>query len=145
MDRRVARNGGARRRGEVTYGFRIMEGVLVPTFTYGKQTARDRVEQFGGNLIVYLHWERHLMFCSAFAVPLPPQATFRTIVDEVIPALFGRHPDFARISWQDAAWTLDGNGMTPKRDASLVENGIGHKSVLRFRTPGLDGVAGSAS
>jgi phenol hydroxylase P4 protein len=32
---------------------------------------------------------------------------------------------------------------TPRMQATLAEQGFGHKSVLRFRTPGLEGLRGS--
>jgi phenol hydroxylase P4 protein len=28
-------------------------------------------------------------------------------------------------------------------DQSLADNGLGHKSLIRFRTPGLDGLHGA--
>ena len=35
--------------------------------------------------------------------------------------------------------------LTPAMDRSLEENGVRHKSLLRFETPGLDGFNHSAS
>ena len=32
----------------------------------------DRVENFHGNIVVYVGWDRHLMFCSPIAFATPP-------------------------------------------------------------------------
>jgi phenol hydroxylase P4 protein len=115
--------------------------------TYGKHgdKPRDHVDNFHGNRVVYLHWEQHLSFCAAMAFPLPPPMPFAALVGELLPQFYGMHPDFAKIDWAKATWTLDGKPFTPALDKSLEENGIGHKSLLRFQTPGLDGYQHTAS
>jgi phenol/toluene 2-monooxygenase (NADH) P4/A4 len=42
-------------------------------------------------------------------------------------------------------WTLDGEDFVPDMEASLGDQGIGHKSLLRFWTPGLDGLGESGA
>jgi len=42
-------------------------------------------------------------------------------------------------------WFKSGQPWHPRWDESLDENGLRHKDVLRFRTPGLTGIAGSCS
>ena len=106
---------------------------------------RDHVDNFHGNRVVYVHWEKHLSFCAAMAFPLPPPMPFAALVGELLPQFYGMHPDFAKIDWTKATWTLDGKAFTPALDRSLEENGVGHKSLLRFQTPGLDGWNHSAS
>ncbi len=106
---------------------------------------KDLEANFHGNRLVYLGWDQHLMFCAPLAFPLPPQMPFRALRDELLPAGFGQHPEFARIDWERAEWLLDGAPFVPDLDASLDANGVGHKSVLRLRTPGLDGLQGSGS
>ena len=39
---------------------------------------RDRRENFGGNIIVYVGWDEHLLFCAAKTFPLPPEFTSST-------------------------------------------------------------------
>lgn len=104
-----------------------------------KVVIRDRVENFHGNQVVYLHWEDHLMFCAALAFPLPPDMPFGALISEVLPTYYGMHPDFAKIDWSKVTWTLDDKPLTPDLSKSLTQNGVGHKSCLRFWTPGLDG------
>lgn len=105
----------------------------------------DAVENFHGNQLVYLHWEKHLMFCAALAFPLPPEMPFAALVGELIPQFYGGHPDFGKIDWSEVRWTLDGEDFVPDMDASLGEQGVGHKSLIRFWTPGLDGLGESGA
>jgi phenol hydroxylase P4 protein len=60
----------------------------------------------------------------------------------VIGPIYGLHPDWAKIDWAKTTWLLDGKQVTPDPKKSLAGNGIGHKSVLRFTTPGLCGPGG---
>ncbi|MCK6545695.1 phenol hydroxylase subunit P4 [Myxococcota bacterium] len=106
---------------------------------------KDRLENFHGNQLLYVGWDQHLMFCAPFAFPFPPQMLFRDVVEKVFPGSFGYHPDFAKIDWSKVEWLKSGKPWKPDFDKSLADNGLVHKDVLRFRTPGLDGIKGSAS
>lgn len=106
---------------------------------------RDRVENFHGNRLLFVGWEDHLMFCAPFAFPFPPEMPFRVLLDQVLPASFGDHPDFAKIDWDRAEWFKSGQPWQPDYDRTLADNGLGHKDVIRFRTPGLTGIQGSCS
>jgi phenol hydroxylase P4 protein len=104
---------------------------------------KDTVEHFHGKQLVSLWWDRHLMYATPLCVPLPPQMPFSALVEQVLPGLFGQHPDFAKVDWREARWQRDGQPFDPAMDRSLADNGIGHKAMLRFRTPGLDGLHGA--
>ena len=106
---------------------------------------RDRLENFNGRQLLYVMWERHLMICAPLAFAVPPQKTLRSFIDEELAGSgFAQHPDFARIDWSKVQWrTGDGQPFTPRLDASLRDNGLVHKSLLRMTTPGLDGLRGS--
>lgn len=104
---------------------------------------KDRLENFHGNQLLYVGWEDHLMFCAPFCFPLPPDMPFQAVIDKVLPPAFGYHPDFAKIDWNQAEWKTSGQPFVPDGSKSLLENGLGHKAVIRFRTPGLTGIAGS--
>ena len=106
---------------------------------------KDTVDKFHGNQLLYIGWEDHLMFCAPFAFPFPPAMRFGDIVSHVLPGAFGYHPDFAKIDWPAAQWFKSGQPFSPDFDRSLAENGLGHKDVIRFRTPGLTGIKGSFS
>ncbi|GAB2599867.1 phenol hydroxylase subunit P4 [Nitrincola alkalisediminis] len=109
-----------------------------------KVQARDRVENFHGNQIVYVAWDRHLMFCAPFAYALPPTMTFAELRDQVMPEAFGLHEEFSKINWETTTWLLDNQPFTPDLNQSLKAQGVGHKSVLRFQTPELTGFQGKA-
>lgn len=106
---------------------------------------RDRLENFHGNQIVYVGWDRHLMFCSPVAFALPPDTPFSKLQDEILPGAFSQHPDFAKIEWGEVQWHLNSQPFTPEQDKSLIEQGVDHKSIIRMATPGLNGIKGSGS
>tara|TARA_R110001592_G_scaffold363372_2_gene686288 strand:- start:165331 stop:165693 length:363 start_codon:yes stop_codon:yes gene_type:complete len=106
---------------------------------------KDRIENFHGNQILYIGWDYHLMFCSPVALPVPPDMPFSNVVSELISGAFSLHPEFEKIDWDRVQWHLNGESFTPNMDATLVDQGIDHKSILRFATPGLDGIKGSGS
>ena len=99
----------------------------------------DREENFHGNRVVYLDWQDHRMFCTALAFPFPPDMPFGALINEIMPTYYGPHPDFEKIDWDSVKWTLDGEEFTPDPEKSLADHGVGHKSLIRFFTPGLKG------
>lgn len=99
----------------------------------------DKQSNFHGNQVVYVAWDAHLMFCAAFAYPVPPTMLFKTLVEDVISDSFSPHPEFAQINWATAEWLLDGEPFIPQWDVALHAQNIGHKSLLRFITPELKG------
>lgn len=106
---------------------------------------KDRVENFHGNQLVYIGWDKHLMFAAPVCLPLPPDMPFAALVKEVLPSIYSTHPDFERIDWAQVQWSVDRKPLQPDMSRGLTDQGIGHKSVIRFVTPGLDGLAGAAS
>lgn len=105
----------------------------------------DKKENFHGNQLVYLHWEGHNFFCAPLAFPFPPEMPFGAVLKEILPTFYGMHPDFEKIDWQKVTWKVDGEDVTPDPAKSLADHGVGHKSLIRFWTPGLNGYQGSAS
>ena len=103
---------------------------------------RDKVENFHGNQVVYVSWDDHILFCAAQAFPLPPEMPFGALVSEVIPSVFNWHDEFKDIDWATTQWNLDGEDFSPNMDRSLAENGVEHKSLIRFKTPGRTGLNG---
>lgn len=104
----------------------------------------DEVENFNGNQLLALDWDDHRGLGGAPSlVALAPSMLFSSVLSDVMPGLFSAHPDWASIDWKMVKWVLDGQVFQPNADASLKDNGIGHKSFIRFKTPGLDGFNGS--
>ncbi|WP_299183989.1 phenol hydroxylase subunit P4 [uncultured Neptuniibacter sp.] len=99
----------------------------------------DKQENFNGNQVVYVGWDHHMMFCAAFAYPVPPEMSFKTLLHEVIPEAFSLHEEFSSVNWETTEWLLDGQPFIPQMDVSLKEQGVNHKSLLRFQTPELKG------
>lgn len=106
---------------------------------------KDRQENFHGNQLLYIGWDDHLMFCAPFCFPFPPAMRFGDVLEQVLPGAYGYHPDFKAVDWSKAEWLKSGQPFQPDVNKSLAENGLQHKDVLRFRTPGLTGIKGSCS
>jgi len=106
---------------------------------------RDRVENFHGKQLLFIGWEDHLMYSAPMCIPVPPDLPFGTLTAEIIPGLYPAHPDTANIDWSRVVWLRSGQVFTPDPAKNLKDNGLGHKAVLRFRTPGLNGINGSSS
>ena len=106
--------------------------------------AKDKRENFPAPLL-YIGWEDHLLFCAPVCLPLPPDTPFGALATQVLPGVYGAHPDFACIDWSSVQWFKSGLPWTPDPALSLEGNGLGHKDVIRFRTPGLTGIEGSCS
>ncbi|MBN9695139.1 MAG: phenol hydroxylase subunit P4 [Zoogloea sp.] len=99
---------------------------------------RDRVENFHGKQLVYVSWDRHLLFAAPFLLCLPPETPFRELVNGPLAMLLQADPDAAAIDWTKVEWLKSNQPWTPDFDASLAANGIGHKDQLRLRTAGLN-------
>ena len=103
---------------------------------------RDRVENFHGNQLVYVHWEGHLNFCSAIALALRPEMPFRTLAEEVIAGLYGSDPQWASVDLSRARWMLDGVDWNPVPERPIGEQQVGHKSLIRFWTDPVENTRG---
>lgn len=106
--------------------------------------AKDVRENFPAPLL-FIGWEEHLMFPCPVALPLPADMPFGAIGQAVLPGVYGVHPDFARIDWNTTEWFKSGHPWTPDPAKSLADNGLDHKDMISFRTPGLTGIQGSFS
>ena len=105
---------------------------------------QDTVDRFAAPLL-YIGWEDHMMFCAPFCVPASPDLKFSDFITKVLPGLFGEHPDFENINWNQVNWFKSNEFWMPQLDKTLAENGIGHKDLIRMRTPGMKGLSASSS
>jgi phenol hydroxylase P4 protein len=117
----------------------------MPVTAIGAYEARalDCQENFHGLQLVYLCWERHLMFCAPFTFPLPPAMPFSEFIEHVVKPSISQHPDAPQVDFNQARWRLNDKPFTPNNDVSLIDNGIDHKSLLHLDTPGLNGIVGT--
>jgi len=107
---------------------------------------KDRAELFHGNLLIYIGWDQHNMICAPLALPLPPAMPFGDLIDKVLPTTaYAAHPDWPKIEWSKVQWLRSSNAFKPDLKKGLSDNGLGHKALIRFKTPGLDGINGSRS
>lgn len=105
---------------------------------------KDSVDKFHGNQLLSIGWDQHLMYATPFCIPVPPQMPFGALVEQVLPTLYGQHPQFARIDWSEAQWLRGSQPFQPDMTKSLADNGLGHKALIRFRTPALEGLYGAS-
>ena len=106
-------------------------------------TPKDGVEKFHGGQLLYVGWDKHLMFYSPLTLCVPPTMRFGDLVANTLAGAYGPHPDFAKIDWSKAEWTKGGQPWTPDFNKSMADNGLGHKDAIRFSTPGLNGLFGA--
>ena len=101
---------------------------------------RDTVDQFHGKQLLYLCWDKHLMFAAPFCIPVPRTLPFGALIRDVLPELYGEHPEFEDIDWKRTQWFNSNKRFIPDVGKSLEHHGLGHKSLIRFRTPALEGI-----
>jgi phenol/toluene 2-monooxygenase (NADH) P4/A4 len=105
----------------------------------------DTEDRFHGNRLIYVAWDNHLMYAAPFCLPLPPTLPFGALVRDVLPDLYGEHPEFEQIDWQRVEWSNSNQRFRPDFGKSLDQHGLVHKSLIRFRTPALEGIKRSVS
>lgn len=103
----------------------------------------DSLRHYNGKQLLYINWEKHRMFSRPFVLALRPETPFAELLEKHIPEAYSYHPDFEKIDWSAVTWQNSTQSFTPDPAKSLRDNGIGHKDLIRFTTPGLDGLAGS--
>ncbi len=105
---------------------------------------KDSIDRFHGNQVVYVYWYGHVLVSSPRAFPLPPEMPFGAILSDIIPVTYKVEPDFEKLDFDktEVIWEIDGKVVTPDFGKSLQENGVGHKSFIKFTTPSLTGKLG---
>jgi phenol hydroxylase P4 protein len=103
---------------------------------------KDDSAKFGDNILLMVNWLEHLLFEAPLCFPVPKAMTFQALCDEVLNGAYSLHPDWEKVDLKKAVWELDEKPFTPDYTKTLAQQGIGHKSMLRFETPGLKGIGG---
>ncbi len=101
----------------------------------------DVVAHYHGDQLIYVSWDRHLMFAAPFILCVSPQMRFGDLVNGPIRDLIQADPDAPHIDWSAVKWLKAKQAFVPSFDRSLAENGVTHKDQLRFQTPGLNSLA----
>ncbi len=102
----------------------------------------DTVANFHGNQLVYVCWDKHLMYAAPSIFAVPPTMKFQEFLSTVLAPVIQGHPDAPKIDWKKTEWEKGDKPWIPSFEKSLVENDVAHKEYLRFRTPGLNGYKG---
>lgn len=103
---------------------------------------KDSKENFHGAQLLYVGWDKHLLFYAPMVFCLPPDTPFQVLLDQHLALAYSVHPEFSAIVWDQARWLKSGQPWVPDLTKSLAENGLQHKDVLRLQTPSLQGMAG---
>lgn len=97
----------------------------------------DRAENFGDDQLVFVHWEGNLFLVAAAAFRAPKAMPFSEFVAAMVNPWASSDPDFdpaAVTDWRVDDRPLAAPGSAAPTDGSLAELGVGHKSLLKFRT-----------
>ncbi len=102
----------------------------------------NREANYGGAINIYILWDDHLMYNCASTFPVPRDMKMRDFLENAYKPTVRQHPDTEKLDWNNTVWEFYDQPWTPDLDKSFAENGVGHQSFLRFKTPGLDGLHG---
>ncbi|NCF17998.1 MAG: phenol hydroxylase [Haliea sp.] len=102
----------------------------------------NRVENYGGDMNLYMVWDHHLIYCAPNAYRVSGDMNFRDFLEQVFQPDYAQHPDVDKVDWEKGVWQLENQGWTPDFSKSLKENNIAHNSFIRVSTPGLEGMHG---
>lgn len=106
--------------------------------------APDAQKNYGDNMLLYVGWDHHTLFCAAHAFVVSPQQSLQDLINQQIQAGFNQHPDFEHIDWSKVKFTLNRQLLTDVDfTKTLADLDFDHKSLLRFVTPGLTGYNGT--
>lgn len=92
----------------------------------------DRQEVFGEDQLVYVHWRGNPLFCAAAAFRAPQAMPFEQFVEAMVDPWAGSDPSYTPTAPKH--WELDGQPFTPEAGRGLRDQGVGHKSLVIFRT-----------
>ena len=106
----------------------------------------DSIDKYPeGHQLINIGWDQHNMVDAPMCFLVPQEMPFQAIIDNLMPVIYDQHPDFKNIKWDEVLWLRDSESFIPDMKASVKENGIIHKGSIRFKTPGLNGIAGTGS
>ncbi|WP_151805850.1 phenol hydroxylase subunit P4 [Acinetobacter bereziniae] len=103
----------------------------------------DLQQKYGDNMLLFIGWDHHTLFCSAHTFVVSAHQTFQELLDGQIQVGFEQHPDFANIDWSKVEFYLNRQRLDVDFSKSLADLGFDHKSLLRFVTPELQGYKGT--
>lgn len=113
---------------------------LKPNYT---GNVRDAKDQFNGQQVLFVEWLAHPSICAPIAVMVEPTQKFDDFINTILgQSVFATHPDWSSIDWQQVEWTYEQQPLAHSSESTFESLGIGHKSYLKFATPGVSGRSG---
>jgi phenol/toluene 2-monooxygenase (NADH) P4/A4 len=92
----------------------------------------SRQELYGDDLLVSVEWAGNVLLCAPVCVRVPAAMGWAEFAQGVIDPWAAADPNYDPSAI--TGWQVDGAAMTPSDGASLADTGVGHKSVVTFRT-----------
>lgn len=102
---------------------------------------RDAKDQYDGQHVLFIEWNGHLSISAPIAVLVDPEQKIQDFIEnQLAQSVFASHSDWSQIDWNKVEWTFERQHLNFDKDSSFNSLEIGHKSYLRFHTPGLNGL-----
>ena len=92
----------------------------------------SRQELYGDDQLVHVLWEGNMTFCAAATFRVPREMRWEAFKAQMVDPWAASDPDYDPA--QPSGWRVDGAEVTPKPGGTLAGLGVGHKSLVSFRT-----------
>ena len=93
--------------------------------------SKSRQELYGDDQLVHVWFQGNPWFCAAGCFRAPKAMTWGDFWSQVVVPFAEEDPDFDPAAQR--TWTLHGEPLTPREDATLQELGVVHKDVIGMR------------
>lgn len=102
---------------------------------------RDAKDQYDGQQVLFVEWHGHLSISAPIALLVNPEQKFQDFIHtQLNDSVFASHPDWQNVDWSAVEWIFQRETLNFQAQDSFQSLNIGHKSYLRFHTPGLNGL-----
>lgn len=92
----------------------------------------SRQELYGDDLLVSVEWAGNVFLCAPVCVRVPAAMSWAEFTGGVIDPWAAADPSYDPSAITE--WQLDGVALNAADEASLADAGVGHKSLITFRT-----------
>lgn len=90
--------------------------------------SKSRQELYGDDQLVHVWFRDNPWFCAAACFRAPKAMTWADFWSQLVIPFAEEDPDFDPAA--PRAWSLHGESLTPRDEATLEELGVAHKDVL---------------
>lgn len=95
----------------------------------------DAEANFAGDWLLFILFDGQILYGAPFAFRVSPDTKLGDLVKTQLAYLLRQHPGIESLDWDRVIWSRgDGRDDPVSLDSTLRENGLKHKSLLRFRT-----------